>query len=81
MGWAGGIVVFVVTWWLVFFMVLPWGVQRTENPTPGQEHGAPEKPRIITKMAITTLIAAVLFAIFWAVQETGLITFRDALTR
>lgn len=80
MGWAGSIVVFVVIWWIVFFMVLPWGVQRTANPEPGHEAGAPEKPLIFTKMAVTTLITAVLFALVWSSQEFGWISFREDFT-
>ena len=77
MGWAGGIVVYTVTWWLVFFMVLPWGVQKSEDPVPGQELGAPERPRIFTKMAVTTGITTVLFVIIWVIQAYDLIEIRD----
>lgn len=77
MGWVSGLVAYVIIWWMVFFMVLPWGVQRPEDPEPGHEAGAPEKPRIITKMAVTTGIAAVVFAIVWFVVDAGWIDFRE----
>ena len=76
MNLVSGTVTFLIIWWLVLFMVLPWGVRPAENPEPGHMPGAPETPRVITKMAITTLIAAVLFAIAWAVADAGWIDFR-----
>ena len=57
MSWFGGLVVFTVVWWLVFFVTLPFGVSRVENPAEGHDAGAPEKPRILIKAAITTAIA------------------------
>ena len=60
MGWFGGLVVFTVVWWLVFFVTLPFGVRRIENPEHGHDAGAPEKPRILIKAAITTAIAGAL---------------------
>ncbi|MHA1567759.1 MAG: DUF1467 family protein [Alphaproteobacteria bacterium] len=68
------VVVFVVIWWLVLFMVLPFGVRRVENPEPGDDAGAPANPRLLLKAGVTTVIAIILFAIvFWAL-ETGVIS-------
>ncbi len=80
MGWVSGVVTYLVIWWIVFFMVLPWGAQRPDNPEPGHDAGAPEKPRVITKMAITTGIAAILFGIAWMVLDSGLISFRETVS-
>lgn len=71
-----GIVAFVIIWWVVLFMVLPWGVHRLENPEVGQERGAPEKPRLWLKAGITTAISAVLLLLVWAIIQTGWISFR-----
>lgn len=70
---ASGIVVYVIIWWLVFFMTLPFGVKKTEEVEEGHEPGAPEKPMLWRKAAITSLIAALLFAVWWYVQDSGLI--------
>ncbi len=77
MGILGSIVAFIIIWWIVLFMVLPWGNNPPDNPAPGHAPSAPEKPRVITKMAITTLIAAVVFAIVWMIADAGLIDFRN----
>lgn len=70
--------VFVVVWWLVLFITLPFGVKRTEDNDlePGQEPGAPAKPMMWRKIAVTTLITTVLWVLFYYLSETGLISFR-----
>lgn len=70
MTWTSGIVLFVLIWWLVFFAVLPWGIRRAGDETLGHDAGAPLKPRLRLKAAVTTAIAAILFGIaFWLVQS------------
>ena len=69
MTFATGLIVFVIVWWLVLFMVLPWGIRREEAPEEGHEPGAPANPRIVLKLAVTTVIACVVWAgIYWAID-------------
>ena len=46
--WVTIIAIYVVVWWLILFMVLPFGVRppTDEEMEPGQEAGAPVKPSI-----------------------------------
>ena len=74
---VSAIVVFIVIWWLVLFMVLPFGVRRTESPEVGHDPGAPAKPMIWRKAAATTAISVVLFAIVYIIAEFELISLRD----
>jgi len=68
MSFATGLIVFVIVWWLVLFMVLPWGIRREEAPEAGHEPGAPANPRIVLKLVITTLIAGVIWGgVYWAI--------------
>ena len=78
MGWVTGIAVYVVIWWLVLFMVLPWGQQPvdTEDVAKGHASSAPKKPRLLFKMLVTTAIAGVFWGIFYLVAESGLFSFR-----
>lgn len=72
--------VYVIIWWLVLFMVLPWGVAGRLDAgevARGQDAGAPKKPRMWLKLLATTLIAGALFGVFYAVMEAGLVSFRD----
>ena len=76
MNWVSGILVYVMIWWIVLFMVLPWGVRPPDNPEPGHASGAPANPMLGRKVAITTATATVLWGIAYYVIESGLLTFR-----
>ena len=76
MGWATGIMVYLVTWWIVLFMVLPLGVRRVENPGRGEERGAPERPDLVRKAIITTVLAAVLWIAFYGFYQADILSFR-----
>ena len=71
-----GVVTFAIIWWVVLFMVLPWGVSRQANHELGHEPGAPEKPRLWLKIGITTVISVILLVIVRANIESGWISFR-----
>jgi predicted secreted protein len=77
MGWFTGIIVFVIVWWVVIFMVLPWGARPPETPEPGHAPSAPENPRLGRKALITTVIAAVVWLAIYGVVESELISFRE----
>jgi predicted secreted protein len=76
MGWFSTGIVFVVVWWLVLFMVLPFGARPPDEVEPGMAASAPAKPRIGLKFLITTLIAAVLTALVLWLINSGLIQLR-----
>ena len=68
-----GVVVFIIIWWVVLFMVLPFGVNRTANPEAGHDRGAPARPMVFRKVLITSGIAILLWGIFYlAVTKSGL---------
>ena len=70
---------FLISWWLIFFVTLPFGVHRLEEPEPGMEPGAPEKPLLWTKAAVTTLVAiGITLLVKWA-MDSGLISLRSVL--
>ncbi|MFP6730947.1 MAG: DUF1467 family protein [Alphaproteobacteria bacterium] len=75
----GALVVFIIAWWMVFFITLPFGVTRNENPEVGHDPGAPEKPRLILKAFITTVIAGSLTGGLAAAVEYELIDIRQML--
>ncbi len=76
MSWLSGIVVFVIVWWLVFFMTLPVGVRRTDEVERGNDPGAPDRPRLALKAAVTTAVAVVLTALVLLLIESGWLSFR-----
>ena len=74
-----GFAVYIVIWWLTLFLILPWGISRV-NPDdllPGEDPGAPAKPKLLEKFIITTGVSLVFFVIFYFVYESGVISFRE----
>jgi len=64
------IAIYFIIWWIVLFTVLPIGVKsqvEEGDVTLGTERGAPLKHRLPRKMALTTAISLVIFAIFYVV--------------
>jgi len=78
MSWYTGLATYAIIWWLVMFMVLPWGVRRIDpdDMQEGDDPGAPEKPRLWLKAVITTVAAGVIFALVYLIVESGVISFR-----
>ena len=76
MSWITGLLVFFVIWWTVIFAVLPLGVRRIEDPTPGVDRGAPEKPQLLRKAIICTAISAVLWCVWYVVWVFDVFSFR-----
>jgi predicted secreted protein len=77
MTWFEGLVAFVIIWWLVLFMVLPWGVRIPDEVEPGHASSAPARPRILFKMLTTTAIAVFLWGIAYWLAASDLISFRN----
>ncbi len=76
-----GVVVFIIIWWLILFMVLPWGISQTENPEAGHDPGAPARPMVVRKLLITTGLTIVLFGIFMAGVGSGDVSLQDLSER
>ncbi len=80
MGWATGTAVYLVIWWLVIFMVLPWGAKNVideDDVNKGHASSAPKNPRMVLKIAITTVISGALWGVVYTVIESGVISFRE----
>lgn len=73
---SGG-VVYILLWWWVFFMTLPFGAKPVDDPEEGHATSAPEKPRMMMKLTITTIVAVLLWGVAWVIIDSGIISFRD----
>ncbi len=78
MTWLSAGLIFVIVWWLVLFMVLPFGARPPDEVEAGHADSAPANPRIPLKLLVTTLIAGALTAIAVWVIENDLISFAPA---
>ncbi len=77
MGLVSGIIVFLITWWVVLFAVLPWGNRPPDEVTEGHAPSAPAKPRLLLKFAVTTAITGLIWLALFGLAESGLISFRE----
>jgi predicted secreted protein len=77
---VGVAVLFLITWWVVLFTTLPFGVRRNEDPAPGHDAGAPEKPHMATKALATTAIAGAITAAVYFAAEAGVLPLREWLS-
>ena len=63
------IVIFVVIWWLVLFMVLPFGIQKDDEIVGGNDPGAPKNPMLKKKIILTSIISLVLSIIVSVIKN------------
>ena len=73
MTWLQMIIAYSVAWWLVFFMVLPFGVQPPKTPGKGHAPSAPERPNIKKKAWITTVLAVIPVLLFKYLYDAGVL--------
>lgn len=76
MSWFSGIVVYVIIWWTVFMMALPFGVDHSNKDEHAMASGAPRKPFIGWKVLITSVMAGMLTYGFDVFLESGLVSLR-----
>ena len=83
MGITGSIIIYVIIWWVIFFSVLPIGIQSNKEvfkeKIGGMDPGAPKNPKIGTKFLITTLITTIIFCAIYYLVKTDLLNLRELL--
>ena len=74
---VSGAVVYILLWWWVLFMILPFGAKAPEQVERGHATSAPDRPRMAIKLLITTLLSAILFLFVYFIIASGIFSFRD----
>ncbi len=73
-----GTAIYLCIWSLTLFAVLPFRVRTSREqgsrPVPGEADSAPVNPMLWWKLKWTTIIATVLFALFYANYVKGWVT-------
>ena len=70
MSFVSGLVVYILLWWWVFLMALPFAVKAPDAVETGHATSAPAKPMLWRKAGVTTAIAAVLFTlVYWVIAS------------
>ena len=80
MNWFTGIVLFVIIWWTALFAVLPFGTKPIvqADMTSGWR-GAPERPRLLMKVIVTTIVASLLWTGSYLLIRSDYISFRHGV--
>lgn len=80
MNWVTAIVLYTLIWWVSLFAVLPIGTRPVEDAddTSGWR-GAPQRPRIMQKVIVTTAVATVVFAASYWLIESDFVSFRHGI--
>jgi predicted secreted protein len=76
MNWLTGVVVYVLVWWVALFAVLPLWVTPSEPGELGHAAGAPRRPLLLRKLALTTVVAAVIWVGIYVLVREPWISFR-----
>ena len=80
---TGSIIVYVMIWWIIFFSVLPTGIQSNKEvfkeKIEGMDPGAPKNPRIAKKFLITTIITSIIFIVIYYLVRFNLLNLREYL--
>lgn len=71
MSFVSTIIVFILFWWLVFFSLLPVGIQKEQNPTLGHDRGAPSSQRLLMKLVGTSIISTLLTTLIYLIANQG----------
>ena len=81
MRWTSILAIYVLVWTLSLFLVLPWGVRTSEEAgakaAPGHAESAPHAFSFGRVALRTTLVATILFGLYYANYVSGWITIED----
>lgn len=69
------VAIYLTTWWIVLFMILPIGASRDVSapPTDGSQWGAPANPNLKKKFITTTWVSTIVWAVIIGVIWAGII--------
>ena len=83
MGITGSVIVYVLIWWIIFFSILPVGIQSSKEKfkerVEGIDPGAPINPKIGKKFLITTIITSIIFIVIYYLVKFDLLNLREYL--
>lgn len=81
MQFVSGIVVFIIVWWGVFFLTLPFAVEAQGPNADGGVPAAPKKTRLKKKIIVTTCIAVLISSVIIYMINFSPVDFRSMATQ
>ena len=77
---AAAVAIYFIIWWLTLFAILPFGVRsqvEAGHVVPGSEPGAPYRAAMLRNVIWTTIVAAIVFGLYYVNYTQGFITLDD----
>lgn len=73
------VAIYLTSWWIVLFMILPLGSteQAQEPPTDGAQWGAPTNPNLKRKFITTTWVSAIVWVVIVGLVWSGVVPLPD----
>ena len=75
------IFLYMLLWWVIFFMTLPFGVKIPLHIPAGHATSAPERPWMGWKIGATFVVAALVYGIIWFAIDYFQFSFIDFIKR
>ena len=63
------LVIYVIFWWLILFITLPFGISKDKKVIHGNDPGAPKKTLLKKKVLITSFASLILTIIFSIIKN------------
>ena len=54
------VLIFILIWWILFFIFLPFKIKVPQNSESGHAKSAPTKPYLLIKFIITSLMSVII---------------------
>ncbi len=63
------LVIYLILWWLVFFVMLPFGVERDHDVRFGNDPGAPKRSLVKKKAIISSFVTFILTSVVVVIKN------------
>ena len=78
---TGLAIIYIITWWLVFFIILPLDVNRQKTyKIAGEDAGSPENPKMLKKFIYCTGISSIIFIIIYLLIKYEYLNLRNLIS-
>ncbi|HTV68434.1 MAG TPA: DUF1467 family protein [Rhizobiaceae bacterium] len=80
MAWISAFAIFFIIWWLVLFAMLPFSLRtqdENDDVTLGTTPSAPGGPHMLRAIVRTTVVALIIFAVFYVLTRVYGFTIND----
>ena len=72
-----GIALYFVIWWIVLFAILPLWTRPVSDADPSSGwRGAPERPQLLKKALTTSIVAGMLWGVWYLLVISDWLSFR-----